>query len=223
MNKVERKKSIDFALGMMFIGGSLAFSLVETEVFKRFVSLLDSSYVIPTRQTLSSTIVNNVRSKIEIIVKPEKPGLKGTLVIDGWKNSSNNTKTVTVVVKPENEDEIFLKAYNFSVISEDHLNLLDVVNDAIVLANQLYGINITSYVSDNASNMVKTGQESTLISYGCKAHVGNLYLNDVFDRDIFNEAHEMVVKFRNTALQQLIKGEGGKSIYLGNTTRWKVI
>lgn len=223
MSRTQRKETIDFALGMLFLGGSLSFNLVEAEVFRQFVALLDPTYVIPCRQTLSKTIIDKVKQKIQEAVKPERDGVEGTLMIDGWKNTSNNTKTVTLVVKPMNGNEIFLKSYDFSTLSEDHENLLEVVRDGVTIAEQLYNIKVSSYVSDNAANMVKTGRESNLISYGCKAHVGNLYVNDVFDREIFSEVHEITVQFRNTKLQQIIRNKGGNSIYLANDTRWKVV
>lgn len=217
-----RKQDINFALGLLIIGGSLSFSVVETEVFKSFVKILNPSYQIPTRQTLSKTIVDKIQSKIIKAIKPQKINLKGTLMIDGWKNTSNNTKTVTAIVKPENCVEIFLKSYDFSSTSEDHQNLLNVVYDASKLSDELFGVKINSFVSDNAANMIKTGKESNLIAYGCKAHVGNLYVNDVFDKTIYNQVHEIMVQYRNTTLQQLVKENNGHSIYLANDTRWKV-
>lgn len=218
----ERKQSIDFALGMLIVGGSLSFKLVESEVFRQFVSCLDPTYNIPSRQTLSTTIVEKVKAKVVEAIKPYHKGIKGTLMIDGWKNSSNNTKSVAAMVKPEGGEGFFLKSYDFSIKSEDHFNLGLVVEDAKCVSSSTYGINITSYVSDNAANMLKTGKESKLIAYGCKAHVGNLYVNDVFDRTVYDEVHEVLIQFRQTNLQNMIKEKDGKSIYLANNTRWKV-
>ena len=221
MDGKKRKESLDFALGMLFIAGSLSFNLVESPVFKKFVSILDPTYDVPTRQTLSTTIIEKVKTKIQTTLKP-RTSVTGTLMIDGWKNTSNNSKTVTVIVKPQNMDEIFLKSYDFSKLPESHSNLLPVVEDAVQLSHDLYGIEVTSYVSDNAANMLKTGKESNLISYGCKAHTGNLYVQDVFSKPLFNKVHEILVQFKNTTLQTIMKDCGGKSIYLANETRWKV-
>lgn len=220
--KTDRKSKIDFALGMAFITGNLSFNLVDSEHFRKFVNLLDPSYKVPSRQTLSTTIVNLVHSKVTSSLKLSTRSKTGTLMIDGWKNSSNNTKTVTAVVKPYFGTEIFLKSYDFSAKPEDHLNLLEIVRDASDLSKRLYDIEVESFVSDNAANMLKTGRESNLISYGCKAHTGNLYLNDVFDKLLYAEVHEIMVTFRNVQLQSCVKNEGGKSIYLAGETRWKV-
>lgn len=218
----DRKSKIDFALGMVFIAGNLSFNLVDTEHFRKFVNLLDPSYKVPTRQTLSTTIVNTVHAKVSSVLKASTRSNKGTLMIDGWKNSSNNTKTVTAVLKPNFEREIFLKSFDFSSKPEDTKNLLEIVSESSDIARELYDVEIVSYVSDNAANMLKTGRESRLISYGCKAHTGNLYLNDIFDKQLYAEVHGIMVGFRNVQLQSHIKDGGGKSIYLAGDTRWKV-
>lgn len=220
--KDARKDLLDFALGMMIIGGSLSFNLIESEFFKKFVNLLDPAYKIPCRQTLSTTILNKVHEKISSALKPKGTEMQGTLMIDGWRNSVAKKNTVTARVKPAFAEEIFLKSYDFSAKSENHENLLEVIDDAGALAKQRNNVEVTSCVTDNASNMLKTGRESNLISYGCKAHTGNLYLNDVFDKLIYEQVHEIMVCFRKIHLQQCVKDFGGKSIYLAGETRWKV-
>lgn len=217
-----RKETLDFALGMLFFGNSLSFSLVDSEVFKIFVGLLDPSYKIPCRQTLSTTILKKVHAKVKSCLNPSKGSVNGTLIIDGWKNSSSNSKTVTTIVKLSTNEEIFLKSYDFSALSEDHQNLLEVVEDSITLANDRYNVKINAYMSDHAANVLKAGRESGLIQITCKAHAGNLYVNDLHDEDLYKKVHEVMVCFRNVHLQDQVSTLGGKRIYLAGDTRWKV-
>lgn len=219
---MNRKKQLDFTLGMLFIGGSLPFNLVDSIYFKTFVNLLDPEYKIPCRQTLSTTIVEGIHNGITQSLKTSYGKSNGTLMIDGWKNSSNNTKTVTAIIKLHSGKEIFVKSYNFSDIPENHLNLLEVVTESSRIAKELFDVTFNAMTTDNAANMIKTGKETNLIAYGCKAHAGNLYLNDVHDASLYAEVHKIMVLFKHTRLQANVRSSGGSSIYLAGETRWKV-
>lgn len=220
-SRKNRKDKLDLALGLLIIGNNLSFSLVDSEVFKQFVYMLDPSYKIPCRQTLSTNILDKTYENVYSVLKPKKH-VKGTLMIDGWKNTSNNTKTVTAILKPEEGVELFLKSFDFSEQSENHTNLLEIVMQSRELALSNFNMKVTSIVTDNAAVMRKTGHESNLINYGCKAHVANLYVSDIYDKDVYIPLHSIMVVFKNTRLQECIKNHGGKSIYLANDTRWKV-
>lgn len=217
-----RKEKIDFALGMLFFGSSLSFSLVDSSVFKTFVNLLDPNYSIPCRQTLSTTILRKVHARVATCLRPIKDLEKATLIIDGWKNCASNSKTVTTIMKLSSNEEIFLKSYDFSSLSEDHINLLEVVEDSVLLAQRRYNVVINAYISDHAANVLKTGRESGLIVTTCKAHAGNLYVGDVHDKSLYSKVHVIMVCFRNVHLQEQVHTMGGKRIYLAGDTRWKV-
>lgn len=213
------KKKLDEALIDTFAGDNLPFSLVESPMFKKFLFLLNPAYKPPCRKTLATTLLDGCvkRQALKHNTKPRN----GTLMLDGWKNSSNNTKQVAVMVKPNGEDEIFLKTYNFSTSRATHGALLEVIDDASLIALEKYHVNITAYVSDHASAEKKAGEESGLIHYGCHAHAGNLFLKDVKNGSTYDKVHAINLKFRNPQLESRLKGRGGRSVYFANATRWK--
>ena len=94
MDKI-KKSEVDDALALMFFGCNLPFSLVESTLFKHFVNLLNPNYKSPTRKTLSETLLDKIFQKLQI--KQHKEDVRiGTVMLDGWKNSSNNTKQVKI-------------------------------------------------------------------------------------------------------------------------------
>ena len=92
MDKV-KKSEIDNALALMFYGCNLPFSFVESTLFKHFVDLLNPRYKPPTRKTLSETLLDKTFQKLQND-KHKVDARVGTVMLDGWKNSSNNTKQV---------------------------------------------------------------------------------------------------------------------------------
>ena len=84
-----------------------------------------------------------------------------TLLLDGWKNSTANTKNVVAVVSLNATNEhIFLDSWNFSPLKETAEALSEVVNSCIDIARIKYNINIYAVVTDNASNMKSMGKKS---------------------------------------------------------------
>ena len=125
------------------------------------------------------------------------------------------------MVKPRNEKAIFLKTFDFSAKSADHIALLEAVDEAKEKAKISFNIEVDSYVSDHAAAEKKTGEKSGLINYGCYSHAGNLYLKDIKNNEIYRDVHEIMVVFRNASLESRLKEKGGSSIYLAGNTRWK--
>lgn len=142
------KTILDDALGVMIFGCNLPFSLVDSQLFKNFVYLLDPSYNIPSSKTLKTTVLNRIFEKFSKYLKQENEA-KGTLMVDGWKNKSSNSKTVTTMIKPRFAKEIFLKSYDFSMLSENHENILEMMEDSKTIAKQMHNIDLDSVCTDH--------------------------------------------------------------------------
>jgi hypothetical protein len=93
----ENKRKIDAALALMFFGCNLPFSVVETPLFKEFLKQLNPNYKPPTRKTLSETLLDDAYQKLQIDQYKEQERT-GTAMLDGWKNSSNNSKQVILQI-----------------------------------------------------------------------------------------------------------------------------
>lgn len=216
----KRKAEIDTALAILFFGCNLPFNLVDSRYFKDFLETLNPEYVPPGVKRLKTTLLDSVYHKLRNN-EASKTARRGTLMLDGWKNSANNTKQIAILIQPQFGDAIFLKSFDFSSKSADHIALLEAVIEACNLSEKELNIVPYAYCSDNAAAEVKTGKVSQLISYTCHAHTGNLYLKDIRDEGLFNKVHDIMVQFRQSTLETQLKSLGGTSIYLANVTRWK--
>lgn len=142
-------------------------------------------------------------------------------MLDGWKNSSNNTRNVAGVLKFAYGAIVFLGTQDFSLIQETTENLLEKLVDYFVpRAKQLYNCVIDSVVTDNANNMTSFSNSSNLISYTCMAHTGNLLLNELFDHELGNKLRNLMKHFKKSYFEGKLITFGGAKIYLAGDTRW---
>jgi Protein of unknown function (DUF 659) len=214
------KESIDFSLAEFFFGCNIPFAVVDSTHFESLLQKLRPSYKPPHSNTLKSTLLEMVyKKKVEQGYQKQKR--YGTLMLDGWKNSTNQQKNITMIVKPRYGCEIFLKSFDFTTQSETSENIKQVIFDACESSEVLYNISIEALVSDNAAAMVKAGKESNLIFYICCAHTGNLAVGDIVNYELTESVRSLLIDFRRTALQQWIIEAGGTKLYVANQTRWK--
>lgn len=85
--------NIDLALARFFFGCNISFNIVESELFKKFVQLLNPNYKTPTRKRLSNQLLDKIHQEVQSYAKNDDE-TDGILMIDGWKNSAANTKLV---------------------------------------------------------------------------------------------------------------------------------
>jgi len=88
---------IDISLAKFFFGCNISFNVVESNLFKEFVQLLNPDYKIPSRKKLSNQLLNKVHNELisEAIKENETTGV---MLIDGWKNSAANTKLIVCTI-----------------------------------------------------------------------------------------------------------------------------
>lgn len=145
-----------------------------------------------------------------------------TMMIDGWTNSTVNTKNLAVLLSTHDGRLIFLGSENYSEKSENAENMLETYTNRFEhQAKEECNCIITSTISDNAANVVKFGRDSGLIHYTCQAHTGNLLLKDCNKKSIADKVRKIQVAFRETFLEQKLKKLSNKCVYLAGETRWK--
>lgn len=191
------------ALATMFFGCNLKFNLVESPLFLKFVKCLNPHYTPPKVDKLKGPILESFHGVLRTKLWKDNVR-KGTIMIDGWKNKSDNSKQVAVMIKPRHEKEIFLKSFDFSSTPENHIELLKVISESEKIAKHEFNVIADSFISDNAKNVRKAGIESSLIDYGCLAHIGNLYFNDIRNEKIYKRVHEVMVAFRQPQLESQV-------------------
>lgn len=207
LSKIERHK-IDEALSEFFFGCNIPFSVIESEHFRKFVSVLKPTYKVPTRKTLSNTLLNNAHDKII----DERSRLKesdGVILIDGWKNSSANTKNVVCTIL-SNEKHMFLGSWDLTSQKENAATLEKIVQEAAQMAKEKYNVNIYSVISDNASTMISMGRSIDFWHTTCHSHSGNLLAKSLVEHTFAEAVHKVVKEFKNPALEREVTEREGK-------------
>lgn len=110
---IDQKKRIDTALGKFFFGCNIPFNVINSKYFTNFMHELRPAYKPPCRQTLSGSLLDAVH-KLTVEHDLLNINAETVLVIDGWKNSSNNTKNVVVMLQTADGKMAFLESYDFT-------------------------------------------------------------------------------------------------------------
>lgn len=194
MNK-DKKDKLDKLLAEFIFSCNIPMQTIENGHFKKLVNELCSDYKIPCVKTLKGKLLNNLAAEVDNKVKREVKTL-GTIMLDGWKNSANNSKEESFLVKPRKGEVFFLTSTDFTKLKESSENLTNAIVDAMELSLTKYNVEIDSIVTDNAFNMRAAAKNINVISYGCKAHVGNLALIDISDLSVKENVRKIVVNFR---------------------------
>lgn len=194
---------------------------MDSKYFKEFISELRPSYKLPCRQTLSTTILNTVHTQITENDKRSIGQAQETvLLIDGWKNSSNNSKQVVTMLQTTDNKLCFLDSHDFTCISETGDELNKICEKSIESARAKFGTEIYAVVSDNAKNMMAMGRKSCLWHSTCSSHTGNLLAKDIIDKEIASKIRKVLVQFKTTDMERLVIQNKGSKIKMPGETRW---
>ncbi|OXU22146.1 hypothetical protein TSAR_001568 [Trichomalopsis sarcophagae] len=136
----------------------------------------------------------------------------GGLLMDGWKNSSANTKNVVSMIR--------LESFNFSSKQETAQNLIDVFQQSIVLTRYRFNVNLHGVVTDNASNIMSMGRMCELWHTTCNSHSGNLLCKAMVDVSFAKQVNTLLKEFKNPNLEHLLVEAGENRIILAGDTRW---
>ncbi|XP_015115596.1 uncharacterized protein LOC107040163 [Diachasma alloeum] len=208
---------IDEALAEFFFGCNIPFNVVESE-FKKFIKLLNSSYLIPSRKKLSTKLLDQIHQKlIQQLEYTEETD--GVLPIDGWKNSLANTKNVVCTIYTKDKRSIFLNSWDFTELRETGDQLANVIDEAVSMSKARFKMNIYGVVSDNASAMMRMGK---LVSvwHTCLSHSGNLWLKSLANPHLVECINKLLREFKNPRGERELKKRGGTRIMLACETRW---
>lgn len=174
------KKKLDEKLLQLIIKDFQPLSIVEDSGFKDFVLALNPSYQLPSRKTISTTLLT---TSYEMVYNETKNIMKMvkavTLTTDCW--TSRNTENFLAVTAHFIDDNFRLKSVLLKCISfgERHTaENLSVALKTVILEWELEN-KILMIVSDNASNIKKAIVDLLKQKhYGCFAHTINLIVHD---------------------------------------------
>ncbi|XP_028982196.1 uncharacterized protein LOC114841394 [Diachasma alloeum] len=147
-------------------------------------------------------------------------GSEGVLLIDGWTNSSANTKNVVCTIHTVNSKSIFLKSWDLTGIGETADQLKNIVEEGIDLAKVKFNITIYAVVSDNASAMVAMGNKVNIWHTTCHSHSGNLLAKALVLKELTQKVNKLLREFKAPGAEHHLKKLGGSRIILAGETRW---
>lgn len=211
--------SIDLALAEFFFGCNISFNVVESDLFKRFVKILNPSYRVPSRKKLATNLLNRVYTRVTEKLKYTVP-MRGVLLIDGWKNSSANTKNVVCTIQTQDGNSMFLNSWDFSELRETSDELARVIDEAAAMAKEKFNVDIYAVVSDNASTMMRMGRLVQVWHTTCHAHSGNLFLKSLVNGKFAQLINNLLREFKTPHAERELKKRKGSRIMLACETRW---
>lgn len=175
---MNKQKEIDKQLICMITKEYHPFSIIEDQEFRRLLNLLNPSYKIPTRKTVSNSLIPAFYNQIVDIVKERiERAFAVCITTDGWTSRSNDSFfSVTAHYIVEEEKRTFLTSDLLGCISyterhtaENISNMLKEVINEWKITNKIAAI-----VSDNAANMKAAVRHGGWRYWGCFAHSLNL-------------------------------------------------
>lgn len=141
-------------------------------------------------------------------------------MIDGWKNSSSNTKNVVCTVHTVNSKCIFLKSWDLIGLKETGDQLKEIVDEGKKLAKEKFNITTYAVVSDNASSMMSMGKKVDILHTTCHSHSGNLLAKTFVPETYAKKVNKLLHAFKTPGAEYELKQQEGSRIILACDTRW---
>lgn len=177
------KKKIDDDLMLLFIKDYQPFSIVEDTGFRRFVGSLNPSYQLPSRKTISNTLL---QAEYESVYNKTRQVMGEvtavTLTTDCWTSCNSENFLAVTAHFINNYFDICSVLLDCSSFKESHTsaNLASEIK-RVILEWNLTG-KILIIISDNAANIKKAIKEDLKYKhFGCYAHTLNLIAKDALE------------------------------------------
>ena len=175
-----KQHEIHLQIARCIIATGSAFRSVENKQFKNMVQLLRTGTVLPTRQLVSGTLLDEIYDIEKAKVSALVTGLEGTLLVDGWSDLTNHP--VIGVAFVTNGQCYLVTSVDTTGTPHTSENLADIVKEQKLECEATYNVKIGSLVCDNAANMVRMREILTndigIHVFGCGAHFLNLLAKD---------------------------------------------
>lgn len=113
----ENRRDVDEKLGKFFLGCSISFRTVESQLFHDFCKALQNykkDYNPPCRRTLAGPILGKIHEQVKKKRKCDLQETEGVLMLDDWKNKVTNQELTVCTVSNKNVSQTFLHAKDTS-------------------------------------------------------------------------------------------------------------
>ncbi|XP_036332815.1 zinc finger BED domain-containing protein 6-like [Rhagoletis pomonella] len=173
-----KQRNIDNQLVKMVVKEYQPLCIVEDPEFKRFINMLNPNYKLPTRKTLSTSLIPAAyKETLEAVKNRLSKAFAICLTVDGWTSRAHDSFfSVTAHYISESSERTFLASDLITCVSyadrhtgENIKNKLREICDECGIANKIAVI-----VTDNAANMKAAVRDGGWRHWGCFAHTLNL-------------------------------------------------
>lgn len=206
-----RSEEFDKQLLRVIAKGYLPFSTVEEAEFKKFIQLLNPTYNLPTRKTLSNSLLTRYYEEVHKKVEEHVEKADAVCITtDSW-TSLNNDSFIAVTAHYLDE-RTQLKSFLLDCVQYSASHTADNIAQFLsnVFRNWKIHHKIAAIVTDNASNVLAAVKAGNWRSIGCFAHKVNLLIQDSLgaknSTPIPNTIGETIAKVKN--IVQFFKKSG---------------
>lgn len=171
-----KRKLLDRQVLRMIVKEYYPFSIVEDREFIKLVNMLNPGYTLPSRKTLSKSLLPILYNEIYDYVKNDikKNAMYVSITTDSWTSVKN--ENYIAVTAHYIDEECDLKSYLLSCFkySESHTSIN--LKNELLRVVQEWGLEnrITACTTDNAPNITNAIQLCNWRHVGCFAHSLNL-------------------------------------------------
>lgn len=208
-----------------------ALSLVEGKEFKQFVHMLNPAYQLPSRKTLTTSLIPQVFSKVSDLIRKELEGASSvSITTDGWTSLANESY-IAVTAHFISEDEHILKARLLECFAWRERHPSDNIATELrcVVTDWGIGEKVSAVVSDNAANVTAAIRLLGWKHVPCFAHTLNLVVQSSVRElsEVQSKVKAIVTHFKHSPhgmskLQSIQKQMGLDALKLKQDvpTRW---
>uniref|UniRef100_A0A8D9FH44 Zinc finger BED domain-containing protein 1 n=1 Tax=Cacopsylla melanoneura TaxID=428564 RepID=A0A8D9FH44_9HEMI len=178
-----KRKAIDEQLVKMICKEYQPFRIVEETEFVKFVHMLNPGYALPSRKTVSTSLLPVLYEKVHAeVVESLKFAKYVGITTDGWTSITNESFyaiTVHYIGKDGQLQAKLLSCERFPPVRHDAMNISEYLKKTF----EDWGIlnKIVAITTDNASVMIAAVQLLSIRHIKCFAHTLNLIVQNALD------------------------------------------
>ncbi|CAH2207577.1 jg25847, partial [Pararge aegeria aegeria] len=175
-----KSQQLDEQLLKMIAKGYHALRIVEEQEFRKLVEMLNPGYKLPTRKTLSESLLPKAYNKaLERVKKEIVKAIAVCITTDGWRSVTNDDYIAITAhyIDPDTYKlcSVMIGCCNYNE-SHTMVNISEFLHEKFCEWNIDY--KITAVVSDNAANILGAVRIGGWRSVSCFAHSINLLVQN---------------------------------------------
>ncbi|XP_052903440.1 zinc finger BED domain-containing protein 4-like [Anopheles moucheti] len=194
----KKASQLDEALLETICHECLPFDIVEGDTFKEFIRLLNPSYELPSRKTLSNgLLLENYVGVLDTVTSCVFKTKSVALTLESWTNYNNTSYTAVTAHYINDDFELCSNLLQCFEIS-NHCTSHDIA-DWLKRVMKIFEIDhkVQAFVTDNSANMKAAIEEINVSHLPCFAHTLNHIIQKAIETSIIGTVDEIrqIVKF----------------------------